>query len=261
MKTPLFPLSLAAIAIVACTDSTSPTQNLSTSDKKDTGGFTVSGSLTNDMFTFDDGTFGSSAGSTFTVESLTGGFGASAPNLGSVFNNASNKFIGRLDNHKVNLIVPNGGSAYDISYDLYIIGSWDGNGKQSGKQYGVDVWENSIACSPTGPAVATLIRTTFSNQKTVQQSYPHNYGEGGGSNKAGDGAFALNALGYINDPTSHTPLDATIGDAWYKLHFTGTNPCGAGNPIYLQFSVPNATLQSNWDESWGIDNVHIMTDL
>ena len=259
---PLLPLSVAMIAIVACSDSTSPTSNLATQDAKNTGGgFTVAGSLTNDVFTFDDGTFGSSAGSTFTVESLTGGFGASAPPLAGVFNNASNKFIGRLDNHKINLIVPNGGSAYDISYDLYIIGSWDGNGKQSGKQYGVDIWENSIACSPTGPAVATLLRTTFSNQKTVQQSFPHNYLDGGGSNKAGDGSFAIDALGYVNDPTSHTPQFQSFGDTWYKLHFTGLNPCGAGNPIYLQFSVPNATLQSNYDESWGVDNVHIMTDL
>ena len=259
---PLLPLSVAMIAIVACSDSTSPTSNLATQDAKNTGGgFTVAGSLTNDVFTFDDGTFGSSAGSTFTVESLTGGFGASAPPLAGVFNNASNKFIGRLDNHKINLIVPNGGSAYDISYDLYIIGSWDGNGKQSGKQYGVDIWENSIACSPTGPAVATLLRTTFSNQKTVQQSFPHTYLDGGGSNKAGDGSFAIDALGYVNDPTSHTPQFQSFGDTWYKLHFTGLNPCGAGNPIYLQFSVPNATLQSNYDESWGVDNVHIMTDL
>ncbi|HZJ01490.1 MAG TPA: hypothetical protein VFD22_12585 [Gemmatimonadaceae bacterium] len=259
---PLFPLSLAMIAIIACTDSTSPTQNLSSSDQKNSGGgtFTVSGSLTNDMFTFDDGTFGTSAGSTFTVESTTGGFGASAPPITGLFNNASNKFIGRLDNHKVNLIVPNGGSAYDISYDLYIIGSWDGNGKQSGKQYGVDIWQNDIACSPTGPAVATLIRTTFSNQKTVQQSFPHNYGEGGGTNKAGEGAFAADALGYASDPTSNTPQFQSFGDTWYKLHFTGLNPCGAGNPIYLQFSVPGATLQSNYDESWGIDNVRIMTD-
>jgi hypothetical protein len=26
------------------------------------------------------------------------------------------------------------------------------------------------------------------------------------------------------------------------------------------WSVPNATLQSNYDESWGLDNVHIMID-
>ena len=258
---PLFSLSVAAIAIVACTDSTSPTSSLSTSNAKQSDPIiTVAGTLTNNTYTFDDGTFSASDGGTFTVESLTGGFGASSPNLGSVFNNAANKFIGRVDNHKVNLIVPNGGSTYEVSYDLYIIGSWDGNGKQSGKQYGVDIWENSIACSPTGPAVATLIRTTFSNQKTVQQSFPHNYGQGGGTNKAGSGSFAVNALGYINDPTSHTPQFESVGDTWYKLRFAGVNPCGAGNPIYLQWSVPGATLQSNYDESWGVDNVVIKTD-
>ena len=118
----------------------------------------------------------------------------------------------------------------------------------------------NIACSPTGPAVATLVRTTFSNQKTVQQSYPHNYGDGGGTNKAGAGSFAIDALGYVNDPTSHTPQFQSVGDTWYKMHFTGLNPCGAGNPIYLQWSVPGATLQSNYDESWGVDNVQILTD-
>ena len=260
MKSPLT-LSIAALAILACSDSTSPTSNLSSSDAKQTDPpFTVSGSLTNNMYTFDDGTFGSADGGSFTVESTAGGFGAAAPSLGAVFNNASNKFIGRLDNHRVNLIVPNGGSRYDISFDLYIIGSWDGNGKQSGKQYGVDIWQAAVACSPDGPVAQTLIRTTFSNQKTVQQSFPHNYGEGGGSNKAADGAFATDALGYVNDPTSHTPEFQSYGDTWYKLHFTGVNPCGAGAPLYLQWSVPGATLQSNYDESWGVDNVQILTD-
>ena len=260
MKSPLA-LSLAVLAIAACSDGNSPTSTLTPSEAKSTDpGFTVSGTLTNQMYTFDDGTFSGADGGTFTVESTAGGFGASAPSLGQVFNNASNKFIGRLDNHRVNLIVPNGGSRYDISYDLYIIGSWDGNGKQSGKDFGVDIWQNNIACSPTGPAVATLIRTTFSNQKTVQQAFPHNYGEGGGTNKAGANAFAIDALGFVNDPTSHTPEFQSFGDTWYKLHFTGLNPCGAGNPIYLQWSVPGATLQSNYDESWGVDNVQILTD-
>jgi hypothetical protein len=258
-------MSLAVVLVTACSDAASNMAPTSYPDpaaaKTDGGGgFTVSGSLTNNMFTFDDGTFNASDGATFTVESLNGGFGAAAPSLGTVYNNAANKFIGRLDNNQVNLIVPNGGSLYDISYDLYIIGSWDGNGKQSGGQFGVDLWENSIACSSTGPSVATLISTTFSNQKTVQQSYPHNYLSGGGSNKAGDGAFATDALGYRNDPTSNTPVFQSFGDTWYKLHFSGVNPCGAGNAIFLRWSVPNATLQSNYDESWGVDNVHIMTD-
>ena len=258
MKT-LFTLSLAAVLLAACSDSTtSPTMTPSLAKGGPT--VTVAGNLTDNMYAFNDGTYSASDGGTFTVESLTGGFGASAPDLGYIFNDVSNRFIGRIDNHKVNLIVPNGGSTYDISYDLYIIGSWDGDGKQSGKQFGVDIWENSIACSPTGPAVATLMRTTFSNQKTVQQSFPNAYGAGGGTNKAGAGAYLIDALGYKDDPTSNTPVFNSYGDTWYKMHFSGVNPCGAGNPIYLQWSVPGATLQSNYDESWGVDNVHIMTD-
>jgi hypothetical protein len=259
MKT-FLSMSLAVALVTACSDSTSTGPNASPSLAKDGGGFVVAGTLTNNTYPFDDGTFNSSDGGTFTVQSLTGGFGAAAPDLGSVFNNAANRFIGRIDNHQVNLIVPNGGSTFDVSYDLYIIGSWDGDGKQSGKQFGVDIWENSIACSSTGPSVLTLIRTTFSNQKAVQQSYPNNYGTGGGNNKAGAGAYAADALGYKLDPTSNTPVFQSYGDTWYKLHFSGANPCGPGSAIFLRWSVPNATLQSNYDESWGVDNVHIMTD-
>ncbi|MEO8194320.1 MAG: hypothetical protein ABI681_10765 [Gemmatimonadales bacterium] len=261
MKPLSFFIPLAAIAIVACSESnTGPSASLAARDGKAAPPpVTASGSLTNDMFSFDDGTFTASDGGTFTVDDLNpGGFGAAAPPLAAVYNASANKFIGRLDNHKARLIVPNGGSTYTITYDLYIIGSWDGNGKQSGKQYGVDLWENSIACTPNGQAVKTLLSTTFSNQKTVQQSYPDNYGNGG--SKAGLGSFGQDALGFKNDPTSHTPQFESYGDTWYKMSFSGTNPCGAGNPLYLLWSVPNATLQSNYDESWGVDNVHIMTD-
>ena len=65
----------------------------------------------------------------------------------------------------------------------------------------------------------TLIRTTFSNQKTVQQSFPNNYGVAAARNKAGAGAFAIDALGYKLDPTSNTPVFESYGDTWYKLHF------------------------------------------
>ena len=98
-------------------------------------------------------------------------------------------------------------------------------------------------------------------QKTVQQSYPDQYNNGRGGGPAFSGAFAVDALGFINDPTSHTPQFQSAGDSWYKLSFTGNNPCGAGNPLYLVFTVPNANLQSNYDESWGVDNVAIKTDL
>lgn len=258
---PLFSLSLAALIVVGCSESTSPTSNLAPDYAKPSSdpGFTVAGTLTNDSFSFDDGTFSSAAGSSFFIEDLDGGFGASAPTLAGVYNNASNRFIGRLDNHKLGLAVANAGSRYSIDFDLYVIGSWDGNGKQSGKQWGADIWSAGVACSPNGAAVQNLITTTFSNQKTVQQSFPDSYGNGG--SPAFRGAFAVDALGFINDPTSHTPQFSSAGDSWYKMSFKGNNPCGGGNPLYLVFTVPNANLQSNYDESWGVDNVSIKTDL
>jgi hypothetical protein len=258
----LVPLSAAALLLAACSEATSPTSNLVASNAKSAPPpIAVAGNLTSDTFTFDGGDFTASDGPTFTVDNLNpGGFSAAAPNISPVFNDASNKFLGRLDNHKARLIIPNGGSTYSVSYDLYIIGSWDGNGKQSGKQWGPDIWENSIACTPDGAPVATLLRTTFSNQKTVQQSYPAAYGANASGNKAASGSYADDALGFRNDPTVNTPLFDSFGDTWYKLSFSGVNPCGPGNPMYLVWSVPAATLQSNYDESWGIDNVSIKTD-
>jgi hypothetical protein len=259
---PLFTLSLAALVVAGCSESTSPTSDLAPSYAKPSDPVvTVAGTLTNDSFNFNDGTFSGAAGTSFFIQDLDGGFGAAAPTFAAVYNDPTNRFIGRLDNHKLGLSVTNGGSKYSISFDLYIIGSWDGDGQQSGKQWGADIWSAGIACTPTGLAVANLMTTTFSNQKTVQQSYPDQYNLGRGGGPAFTGAFAVNALGFINDPTSHTPQDMSAGDSWYKLSFAGTNPCGAGNPLYLVFTVPNANLQSNYDESWGVDNVVIKTDL
>jgi len=260
MKRVLY-LSAAAAMLAACSESTAPDSELAPSYAKPTEpGISVAGTLTNDSFTFDDGTFSSSAGTSFSIEDLDGGFGAAAPTFAGVFNNAANKFIGRLDNHKLGLTVPNGGSRFAINFDLYVIGSWDGDGQQSGKQWGADVWEAGVACSPGGPSVMALLRTTFSNQKTVQQSFPEAYNEGRGGGPAFTGAHAVDALGFIADPTSHTPLNKSAGDSWYKLSFSGTNPCGGGSPLFLVFTVPNANLQSNWDESWGVDNVQVLTD-
>jgi hypothetical protein len=260
----LVSLSAAALLFAACSDSTAPTSAASSLTpvdvKSSPPALTVSGNLTNDSYAFDDGSFSGSAGTSFNAEAMHGGFGASAPPIIGAFNNASNKFIGRLDNHRLNLVVPNGGSKFSATFDLYIIGSWDGDGQQSGKQYGVDVWSVGLACSNGGAVVQNLLSTTFSNQKTVQQSYPNNYNSGRGGSKAGEGAWGADALGFINDPSSHTPQFTSYGDTEYRLSFSGINPCGVGTPLYLVFTVPNGTLQSNYDESWGVDNVSIKTD-
>ncbi|HEY8166665.1 MAG TPA: hypothetical protein VIF83_14020 [Gemmatimonadaceae bacterium] len=255
-------LSAAALLLAACSDATAPNAtNTTPLDAKDSPPtITVTGNLTSDTYTFDDGTFSGSAGTTFTVEDLDGGFGASSPPIISAYNDAANKFIGRLDNHELDLIVPNGGSKYSVTFDLIIIGSWDGDGQQSGKEFGADLWSVGLACTPGGAIVQNLLTTTFSNQKTVQQSYPNVWRDGRGGATAGTGALSIDALGFRNDPTSHTPQFSSYGDTEYRLSFAGVNPCGAGSPLYVLFTVPNASLQSNYDESWGVDNLTIKTD-
>jgi hypothetical protein len=257
----LVSLSTAALLLAACSDATAPNASVdAVNTKSSPPPISVAGNLTNDSFTFDDFSISGAAGTSFNVESLDGGFGVSSPPLISAYNNASNMFIGRLDNDRLNLVVPNGGSKFSLTFDLYIIGSWDGEGQQSGKQYGVDLWSVGLACTSGGAVVQNLLTTTFSNQKTVQQSYPNAYNSGRGGNTATEGSFAVDALGFRNDPSSHTPADMSYGDSEYRLSFAGINPCGAGAPLFAVFQVPNAGLQSNYDESWGVDNLVIKTD-
>lgn len=259
MKT-LVAVALTALALAGCSEPTGLASSLAPSYAKEAPPVVVvTGSLLNTTFNFDDGIFTSADGPTFNMDDLDTGGTASPPLIAAVHEAPfSDQFLGRVHNNRIRMIVPDGGSLFSLSYDLYIIGSWDGMGKQSGKQYGEDVWSNSIACTATGEPVLTLLTTTFSNQKTVQQSYPKSYPEGG--YKAGTGAFAVNTLGFMDDPTSHTPSFTSYSDTWYKMSFSGANPCGAGNPMYVLWSAPNASLQSDYDESWGLDNVHILID-
>ena len=104
-------LAAAALTLAACQDVTAPAADLSTRNAKPVDPpVEVVGNLTFDTFNFNDGTYSSSAGATFTAEALIGGFGAAAPNITAVHNDPTNLFIGRADNHRITLIVPNGGS-------------------------------------------------------------------------------------------------------------------------------------------------------
>lgn len=256
-------LSAAVLAVAACSETTAPDSALDPRFAKPAPppGPTVTGNLTNDAFAFEDGSISGAAGTSWALDDLEdGGFSAAAPTIASAWNN-STRFLGREDNHTLFLIVPNGGSKWSIDFDLYIIGSWDGQGQQA--QHGVfgqDIWNLSIRCSVNAPPAAVLMETDFSNQETVQQSYPGWATQKGGK-KAGTGSFGQDLLGFRNDPAVHTPLFRSYGDIEYEMSFTGFNPCGAGAPMVFAFTVPDAGLQSNYDESWGVDNLVIKTDL
>jgi hypothetical protein len=56
------------------------------------------------------------------------------------------------------------------------------------------------------------------------------------------------------------PLFSSVKDSWYKLNFTGSNPCGSAEFKSLRLLTPAFEEQSRDDESWAVDNISIKTD-
>ncbi len=135
-----------------------------------------------------------------------------------------------------------------VTFDLYIIRSWDGN---------QETWPGDITFSPYLPANTgigpdhwklqadqqTLLDTTFANWSVLgfHQAYPKNYPEG--SYPAQTGAAELSGLGYGSNPPEST----------YHMSYTIDHQ----NPnLTLDFSASG--LQDISDESWGLGNVKVV---
>jgi len=146
-------------------------------------------------------------------------------------------FLGRFSNDTVrlslNTLPPH--SSVTVSFDLFIIQSWDGFGNVAGP----DFWTFSI------PGIGALLNTTFGNFIGNTQSFPDNYGEG--SHPAYTGAAEVYTLGYF---WLGTPTDGV-----YHLSFTIPH---SGSSIAMDFTASN--LQGAGDESWGLDNVIVEVD-
>ena len=128
-----------------------------------------------------------------------------------------------------------------VSFDLFIIRSWDGNNTQDGP----DIWELSVAGNPI------LLRTTFNNSEPQfprNQAYPDVFP--GGENPGSSGASEVNSLGYrFGDLPS---------DSVYRLEFTFPH---LDNSLQLNFSSYGSGLEFGIeDESWGLDNVKVSVE-
>ena len=127
-------------------------------------------------------------------------------------------------------------SAATVSFDLYILKSWDGNNPN----YGPDRWSLSVEGG------ATLLDTTFSNNAKTGaydlslQDYPV------AGSPPQTSASAVNALGY-----------QFFGDAIYHLTFTFPH---AGETLVLHFASSLFEGKGVGDESWGLDNVRVSID-
>lgn len=255
-----FAVPLAALLVAACSDSsTAPaSSDLDPSYARPVDPIVVCETCTVvGDFDFESGTtISAEGGATIGTELQVGASGvADAPGVVTAPAGGQD-FLGRFSNTRTMVLInsPGTGANYYLNFDLYIIGSWDGRGKQAQQgAFLANVVEIGYRCT-SGGAITNLLKTTFSNQYTVQQDYPNSFLNGGF--KAGSGAEAIDALGYASRPDlSHTPSFRSFGDATYNLTFSGSNPCGPGNPITFTVSTSNPTQQSVYDESWGLDNI------
>jgi len=123
-----------------------------------------------------------------------------------------------------------------VSFDLYILKSWDGNNPN----YGPDRWSLKVEGGPT------LLDTTFSNNfKTGAydlslQNYPAT------SSLPQTGSTAVNSLGY-----------GFYGDSIYDLTFTFPH---RNDTLILYFSSSLFEGKGTEDESWGLDDVRVRTN-
>lgn len=154
----------------------------------------------------------------------------------------SGKHLGPFGAALVDLQVnnlPAQSSAFTVSFDLFIFGSWDGSGDHCCGPDRFSVWVSG------GPQ---LVRTTFSGDQNNgipnpnKQAYPGMYP--GSAHPANTGAVKVYS-------TSEGVPETT---AVYRMSFTFTHK---GEWMRLQFL--SEAFEGITNESWGLDNVTVTT--
>ena len=148
-------------------------------------------------------------------------------------------FLGQFGNDTVTLTLGNlsAHTQATVSFDLFILRSWDGNNQI----HGPDVWQLKVDESQT------LLHTTFANApldlEDFRQAYPDDYP--GSDYPPYTGSTEIKTLGYTDAP-----------DCVYHLSFTF-----AHNDSTLRLDFSGHGLQGIQDESWGLDNVNVTISL
>jgi len=150
----------------------------------------------------------------------------------------SRRFLGQFANDTVSLSLSNlpPHTNVTVSFDLFIIQTWNGNGKAG--EPGPDCWTLSVTGGPV------LLYTTFCGYSGgANQAFPDSY-------PAGDypgltGADETNTLGYV---WGGVPVDSVYRHLTYSFPHTNSS---------VQVVFAGSNLQGIGDESWGLDNVEL----
>jgi hypothetical protein len=144
------------------------------------------------------------------------------------------KVLGRFNNNRIQLILNHLPKhvALNIQFDLYLHDNWKN-----------DLWKMTFNGSD-------YLLTGFSNDSSVQQSYPNWLGNGSALSPAGGNAFTTNLPGACRLATS------SHGTSQYKMDRTITNSDDS-----FTFECSDAALPFNNDceISWSMDNLKITT--
>lgn len=166
-------------------------------------------------------------------------------------------FFGSFTNEAVTYNTGASGSSVSIAFDIYVLGSWDGRGKQAQHgMFGENYFQLALTCAGSSD-VFDVFTTSFSNQKTVQQNFPRSIYDGGGS-PAFTGAYAVGSLGFTS-ADFNVPLFRSEADSEYHIERNVTSPCGSSDIIVIFRGSPD-NWQTASDEAWGIDNVAVVVN-
>ncbi len=154
--------------------------------------------------------------------------------------NHTRTFLGRFgdDNVRLNLVALPEHCSVTVSFDLLIIGSWEGS---TGYYAGPDLWDLNASVPGDCCPVENLLHATFANCSCRYQSYPETYPNV--FNPGLTGAEEINSLGYDLDSVYHMSFTFYHHQDALQLSFDG-------GPL----------LQVLEDESWGIDDIVVQVD-
>ena len=175
------------------------------------------------------------------LESITGG---------TIERYMNNHVMGRYNNQSftVNLSNLPNHNLLEISFDLYIHDSWDGNLSGDFGRNGPDIWQMIVDGN-------TYINTTFSNSDCGSdtfcnpQSYPLNYLNNNNNPKTG--AFNKELPGVC------LRAGETGGTSLYKITRSVSHTSSSVAIQCLDHLIQTNTENPKCDESWSVDNISV----
>lgn len=150
---------------------------------------------------------------------------------------ASRRFLGQYRNDTATLTLSNlpPHSNVSISFDVYVIGSWDGNSGDAGP----DIWY--LSCDGK-----RAFETSFAYWPYATQAYPNVYPIG--NNGAQSGAIESGSLGY-----QYSEGGRFI--EWNAVYNTEISVPHTADTVSIAFAARG--LEADGSESWGLDNVTV----